>query len=137
MRAMAKTPKKLVNFRLPPEVVVSIQEMAEVMRMSQSDVVEQAVVFFETHQGGTEPRVVVPHPVAGPAVATESIPGVVRGTQNLPAVEPKYLRSDGKPMNFMERKRVDEAEHFAKKAASDRGAVATGRDDVDYSVFDE
>jgi hypothetical protein len=134
MRVMAKTPKKLVNFRLPPEVVFSIQEMAEVMGTSQSDVVEQAVVFFETHQGGEGGRVVTSRPAStASTVTTEQSgndpaanPGVVRGAQNLPGIDPKYLRPDGKPMNFFERKEVDKQEHLAKIRAESTSCEPEG-----------
>lgn len=143
---MAKKPKVPLNVLVKEETRGAVKFLAEALECSQGEVVDAAVRLFESQQDGEVP-------IGSPAVGVEAqirgraatgqiinpaeIPGAAQGAQNLPATDPKYLRPNGKPMNFFERKQVDEAEHFAKKAAADKSAAASGRTDVDYEAFSD
>lgn len=141
---MAKKKRVPLNRLVTSETFELVKLLAVDLECSEGEVLDQAVILLN---GSLDSMVSQPAEVAAlPSIPTgeqdvAGLRGMITEMQGkstvLGVVEEKYVKADGRPMNFFEKKEVDRREAVAAKAATDKAAVLTGRDDVDYEAFND
>ena len=71
---MAKEKKVPLNRLVTVETFSAVKRLAEDLRCSEGVVIDQAVEFYDAHNGGAE-RVVVSHPLPRASEKVNAVPG--------------------------------------------------------------
>lgn len=109
---MAKPKKIALNRWVLPITLESVKSLAEVLECGEGEVLDQAVEFFEAHNGG-EARVTVSYPtLANPSIPSAALPAA--GNLPAPPTPNRPVRESG-----YERAQREKRERYDRTAALD------------------